>query len=102
MAEKSIRVEVAAGMPEKQVVISLLVPEGTTLIGAIERSGLAKQLPEIEVDPERLGIFGHRRRPDTQLRDGDRVEVYRQLTADPKDVRRHLAKLERTGKRQAP
>lgn len=100
MVEKTIQVEVAAGMPDKQVVISLVVPEGTTLIDAVKRSGLAEHLPELEIDPQRLGIFGRRRRSDSELRDGDRVEVYRPLTADPKEVRRQLAELERT--RKAP
>lgn len=98
MGERTIHVEVAAGTPEKQVLISLEVPEGTTLIEAVRRAGVAERLPGIEIDPQRLGVFGTVRSPDTELSDGDRAEVYRPLRADPKQVRRELAELERAGK----
>lgn len=96
MAERMIQVEVAAALPERQIVITLMVPAGTTLAEAVTLSGIAQQLPEMEVDPERLGIFGRVRSADSELSEGDRVEIYRPLTADPKEVRRQLAELERT------
>ncbi len=96
MAEEPIRVEVVAALPERQVVVSLEVPAGTTLAEAIERSGISSQLPDFGIDPGRMGIFGRIRPPETPLRDGDRAEIYRSLTADPKEVRRQLAEIEKT------
>lgn len=95
MAGRTIRVEVAAALPDRQVLIELDAPAGTTLLEAVERAELHRRLPELAVDENRLGIFGKRRSPDTVLRDGDRAEVYRPLTADPKIVRRELAELAR-------
>lgn len=95
MAERRITVEIAAGTPERQQLVRLDVPEGTTAMAAVEQAGLEERLPEVEVDPGRIGIFGRLCKPDTVLRDGDRVEVYRPLKADPKEVRRRMAELER-------
>src|SRR5690625_7190742 len=93
--EKEIDVEVAAATPEKQVVISVRVPAGTTLIEAMEKAGLSALIPGFEVSPERLGIFGRLRALDTPLQAGDRAEAYRALTADPKEIRRQMAELAR-------
>ncbi|QOC23710.1 RnfH family protein [Wenzhouxiangella sp. AB-CW3] len=96
MAEDgTIRVEVAAALPDRQELLVLNLPSGSTLGEAVERSEIARRLPGIEIDPGRLGIFGQRRSADTVLRDGDRVEIYRPLRADPKEVRRQMAELER-------
>lgn len=99
-AEREIDVEVAAATPEKQVVISVRVPAGTTLIEAIEKAGLSALIPGFEVSPERLGIFGRLRPPDTPLQAGDRAEAYRALTADPKEIRRQMAELARAQKKK--
>lgn len=95
MGAEQIVVEVAAATPERQVVISLVVPAGTTLSRAVSLADLPNRLPGLEVDEGCLGVFGRRRSPDTVLEDGDRAEVYRPLTADPKEVRRQLAELAR-------
>lgn len=95
MTMSMIDIEVVAGTPERQVLIPLRVADGTTVAEAVEQSGVAERLPEIEIDPQRLGVFGKRKRPDHVLSDGDRVEVYRPLTADPKEIRRRMAELER-------
>lgn len=95
MVAERINVEVAAALPERQVVVPLTVPAGTTLAEAVSRADLPARLPGLEVDQSRLGIFGKKHRPDTVLQDGDRAEVYRPLTADPKEVRRQLAELAR-------
>ncbi len=99
MAKQLIHVEIVAALPKRQVLIGLDVPSGTTLEEAVLRSGIAGQLAELDIEPQRLGIFGRVRLPDTVLRDGDRVEIYRPLTADPKVVRRQLAELQRSRKR---
>ena len=100
MADGVIRIEVAAAGPEHQVVVSLEVPAGTTLAEAVDRSGIARQMPEFEITPGRLGIFGRVRAPETPLREGDRAEIYRPLTADPKEVRRQLAEIEKSRRRR--
>ncbi|MFU8833324.1 MAG: RnfH family protein, partial [Wenzhouxiangella sp.] len=94
MAE-SLHIEVAAGLPDRQVVIDLEVPAGTTAISAVRQAELPCRLPGVEVDENLIGIFGKRCSPEQVLSDGDRVEVYRPLKADPKQVRRQLAELER-------
>lgn len=94
-----IRVEVAAALPERQFVLALELAAGTTLIEAVKQADLSRRLPGLEVDETRLGIYGRLRPPETLLEDGDRVEVYRPLTADPKEIRRQLADVERAQKK---
>jgi len=90
MAEM-INIEVAWGDPEKQVLLALEVESGTTLIEAIELSGIREQVAQLEIDPGRLGIFSRKKPPEFVLREGDRVEIYRPLIADPKEIRRKRA-----------
>ncbi|NDY94554.1 RnfH family protein [Wenzhouxiangella limi] len=97
--EKQLHVEVAAALPDRQVVVPLVLSEGATVQHAIDAAGLDSRLPEFEFDNRRIGIFGRVCRPDRLLRDGDRVELYRPLKADPKEIRRQLAELERAGKK---
>lgn len=70
---------------------TLEVPPGTTLRGAAERA----RLPGIELAGCRLGVFGVERSADHLVRDGDRVEIYRPLPHDPKEVRRRRAAAQR-------
>lgn len=99
MAAERIAIEVAAALPDRQLVVPLLVPEGTTVAQAVALADLPARLPELEIEEGRLGIFGKRRRPGDEVKAGDRVEVYRPLSADPKEVRRQLAELARAGKK---
>ena len=78
-------------MPGRQELVALEVPEGTTLAGAITRSGLAEKFEGFQLDLSKVGIFGKKTSPEQVLRDGDRVEIYRPLIADPKEVRRQRA-----------
>lgn len=94
VGENLIDVEVAYATPRDQVIVSLQVPDGTTAAGAIERSGIRIRFPEIEAEPP-VGIFSRRVALDQPLRAGDRVEIYRPLIADPKEVRRRKARQER-------
>jgi len=98
MTVQKIRVEVAHARPEKQILLSLEVPPGTKLEEAIDLSGMRAHFPDLVVDPARLGIFGVKARVDTELQEGDRVEIYRPLIADPKEARRIRAELEKTTK----
>lgn len=88
-----IRVAVAVALPERQEVIEVEVPEGTTLAQAIARSGLAQRFPAIDFAAARVGIWSRPCPPGTVLREGDRVEVYRGLRVDPKDMRRKRARV---------
>jgi len=90
MAEM-INIEVAWGDPEKQVLLALEVEAGTTLVEAIELSGIRDQVPGMEIDAAHLGIFSRKKPPGFVLREGDRVEIYRPLIADPKEIRRKRA-----------
>jgi putative ubiquitin-RnfH superfamily antitoxin RatB of RatAB toxin-antitoxin module len=88
---QSIRVEVVLAMPERQELVSLAVTSGSTLADAINQSGVVEMFEGFELDPARVGIFGHKASLDQVLREGDRVEIYRPLIADPKEVRRQRA-----------
>jgi hypothetical protein len=86
-----IQIEVAFAKPEVQVIVPLQVPPATTAAEAIQRSELGARFPELEPLTYKYGIFGKVCTPDQTLRDGDRVEIYRPLIADPKQVRRDRA-----------
>jgi putative ubiquitin-RnfH superfamily antitoxin RatB of RatAB toxin-antitoxin module len=86
-----MEVEVAYATPEKQVLIRVEAPAGCTVAEAIELSGVRNKFPEIDINPQALGIFSRKVLPDHVLRDGDRVEIYRPLIADPKEMRKQRA-----------
>lgn len=98
MAGNALQVEVAAGLAERQVVVPLMLPAGATVRDALAEADLPSRLPGLEIDPGRVGIFSRPCRLDHLLSDGDRVEVYRPLKADPREVRRQLAELERAAR----
>ena len=91
-ADKMIRVEVAYAKPNVQVIIPLDAVEGVTLEEAIEQSGILSQFPEIDLSKNKVGIFGKISKKDQVLREHDRVEIYRPLIADPKEIRKQRAK----------
>jgi putative ubiquitin-RnfH superfamily antitoxin RatB of RatAB toxin-antitoxin module len=72
----------------KQTWLKLEVPDGSTIKEAIEHSGLLKQFPDIDLETQAVGIFGKISKLDTKVVDGDRVEIYRPITADPETVER--------------
>lgn len=87
---ETINVEVAYALADEQLVLTVNIDTGTTAVAAIEQSGLLQKFPDIEIN--KIGIFGKIIKNDTILKEGDRVEVYRPLIADPKEVRRQRAK----------
>ncbi|MDR1276334.1 MAG: RnfH family protein [Candidatus Accumulibacter sp.] len=87
----SITVEVVYPLREKQEIFSLRLPEGATLAQAIESSGILLKYPEIDLLKNKVGVFSKLSKPDTPLKDRDRVEIYRPLIADPKEVRKQRA-----------
>ena len=72
----------------KQTWLKLEVPDGSTIKEAIEFSGLLKQFPDIDLENQAVGIFGKLSKLDTKVVEGDRVEIYRPITADPETVER--------------
>ncbi len=83
-----ITVGVAYAIPRKQVWLTVEVPEGATVREAIQQSGILDQFPDIDLETQKVGIFGKLTKLDTAVEDGNRVEIYRPITADPKQVRR--------------
>lgn len=89
---ETIQVEVAYALPEKQAIVPLAVAPGTTALEAVQQSAIADQFEQLVItDSTKLGIFGKAVPPGQVLRDGDRVEIYRPLHADPKEVRKARA-----------
>lgn len=88
----TLRVEVVYALPREQVLVTLEMEQGATVRGAIERSGIPARFPEARVAEGNLGIFGRPVALDEPLRDGDRVEIYRPLTAEPGEARRERAR----------
>ena len=88
-----MKVQVVYANPDRQCVIDLDVPEGTTVYRAAELSGLADRFPEIDLGTIPMGVFGVRVKTATTrvLHPGERVELYRSLIADPKENRRTRA-----------
>ncbi len=86
-----LKVEVCYALPEKQELVAVNLPEGATLQQALEASGLLGKYPEIDIKKNKFGIYAKLSKLDTVLRDRDRVEIYRPLIADPKEVRKQRA-----------
>jgi putative ubiquitin-RnfH superfamily antitoxin RatB of RatAB toxin-antitoxin module len=83
-----MKVSVAYTGQNKQVWLHIQVPEGSTVTDAINHSGILSIFPEIDLTQQKLGIFGKLTKADAQLNEGDRVEIYRAIIADPKTVKR--------------
>lgn len=83
-----ITITVAYATPEKQVEIPLIVEENCTINQAIALSDIEDQFPEIKSSEKKIGIFGKCAEPGTVVKSGDRVEIYRALQRDPKELRR--------------
>ncbi|MHB1292583.1 MAG: RnfH family protein [Sulfuricella sp.] len=88
---EDISVEVAYALPQKQEVLSLKIRSGAVVSEAIARSGILRDFPEIDLASAKVGIYGKQVKLDAVLRDKDRIEIYRPLIADPKEVRRKRA-----------
>jgi len=89
---REITVSVVYALPERATEIELQLPAGTTVADAIMRSRIAEQHPEVDFARAATGIFGRKVRRDAVLAAGDRVEIYRPLLGDAKDIRRKRAK----------
>ncbi|QYK02458.1 RnfH family protein [Shewanella psychrotolerans] len=89
--QEHFTVEVIYALPTQQKRISVTVEPGTTCIEAVKQSEMNRFFPEIDLDNIKLGIFSRAVKHDEVLQPGQRVEIYRPLIADPKDVRRKRA-----------
>ena len=86
-----INIEAVYALPDEQTLFRQAVPEGATVAQAIRLCGILDKYPEIDLTANKLGIFGKLTQADAVLRDRDRIEIYRPLLADPKEVRRMRA-----------
>lgn len=87
-----ILVEVAYARPEVQFLVALQVAVGTTAEQAVRQSGVLERFPEIDLSQQAVGIFARVCSLQQELREGDRVEIYRPLKMDPKALRRQAAR----------
>jgi putative ubiquitin-RnfH superfamily antitoxin RatB of RatAB toxin-antitoxin module len=86
-----ISVQVCYALPGSSFLKALTLDKGASIKQAIEASGVLRSNPEIDLSQLRLGIFGKLKAVDTEVREGDRIEIYRPLQADPKETRRRRA-----------
>lgn len=91
MSEAPLRVEVVYALPAEQPLLQVQLAEGATVEDAIHASGVLAAHPEIDLAKNKVGIFSKLVKLDEKVRDRDRVEIYRPLIADPKEVRRKRA-----------
>jgi len=101
-----IQVEVAYATPERQLILALEVPVGTTALQAVRQSSIEHEFPQIDINKDSMGIFSKlldgkgRPKPDEYvLSAGDRVEIYRPLIIDPKAARLDRAKTAQPSKK---
>lgn len=83
-----MRISVTYAEPRHQKWVEVEVPDGITAEDALRLSGLLEQFPEIDLNENKLGVFGKVVKPAQPLKEGDRLEVYRPITADPETVER--------------
>ena len=91
MSDK-LTIEVVYALPDQQVVIPLTVDDDTNIEQAILASGILTQFPEIDLTQNRVGIYSRLAKLSDGLLDGDRIEIYRPLLEDPREIRRRRAK----------
>lgn len=83
-----MQVGVAYSEPSQQIWMNIEVPDGATVREAIERSGILKMFPHIDLAAQKVGVFGKVVKADAPVRAGDRIEIYRPITCDPQTVPR--------------
>lgn len=91
MSTVSVNVEVVYALPGVQALVRVQAAEGATVEAVIRDSGVLEAFPEIDLTKNKVGIFSKLVKLDETVRDKDRVEIYRSLIADPKEVRRKRA-----------
>ncbi|EGQ7706467.1 RnfH family protein [Vibrio cholerae] len=91
MSSEMIHVEVVYALPHEQRVLKLVVEQSATVEAIIRTSGILQMYPEIDLTVNKVGIFSRNVKLDAKVRDKDRIEIYRPLLADPKEIRRKRA-----------
>ncbi len=97
-----MKIEVAYALRHQQTLLNIEVDDNASVEDAIQQSNILKKYPEINLKKNKVGIFGKITSLDVKLREKDRVEIYRSLIADPKEVRKQRAaegKIMRSGKK---
>jgi len=83
-----MNVGVCYAQADRQIWLRIDVPEDSTIKDVINISGILNQYPEIDLESQKVGVFGKIAKLDTIVKDGERVEIYRKITADPQQVQR--------------
>ncbi|GGW89210.1 RnfH family protein [Alteromonas halophila] len=91
MSKGMIRVEVAFALPTRQSIVEVMLREGATVESAIDASNIAELYPDSDIANAKVGVWSRTAKRTDVLKDGDRVEIYRPLIADPKEVRKRRA-----------
>lgn len=98
MTKELISIEVAYALPDRQKILPVQVAQGTTALAAVEQSGIQSHFSDLDVQASEMGIFGNQLGTrglaapgEYEVREGDRIEIYRALLIDPKEVRRQRA-----------
>ncbi|EOW9212213.1 RnfH family protein [Vibrio cholerae] len=91
MNSEMIHVEVVYALPHEQRVLKLVVEQSATVEEILRTSGILQMYPEIDLTVNKVGIFSRNVKLDARVRDKDRIEIYRPLLADPKEIRRKRA-----------
>jgi uncharacterized protein len=87
-----IEVEIAYALQDHQLLIAVTVPQGATVLEAIKQSQILHHFPDIDLNKQKVGIFSRFCQLDQIVHAGDRIEIYRPLSIDPKDARRARGK----------
>jgi putative ubiquitin-RnfH superfamily antitoxin RatB of RatAB toxin-antitoxin module len=91
MSSELINVEVAYALPTKQSLVSVAIDKNATVEEAIQASNLLHEYPDIDLSKTKVGVWSRVVRLKDTLIDGDRIEIYRGLIADPKEIRKRRA-----------
>ena len=83
-----MQIGVAYSEPSQQIWLNIEVPDDASVSEAIDRSGILKQFPHIDLSAQKVGVFGRLVKLDAKLKPGDRIEIYRGIIADPETVPR--------------
>lgn len=92
VSKRTIRVEVVYATPAQQYCEYVTTPPGSTALEILEKSTVLERFADIDLAASKVGVYSRLINLDTVMEDGDRLEIYRPLRADPKAVRRKLAK----------
>ena len=91
MSEGLMHIEVAYALPTKQSLVDVAIKEGATVEEVIQASNLLNEYPDIDLSSTKVGIWSRVVKLRDTVKDGDRIEIYRPLIADPKEIRKRRA-----------